>query len=357
MKAALARGHSITLFNRGRIEARRKEAGRPLDIPDGVEVLYGNRDPNKTADDWKNDKRQNPNNIPMDPNSPVGLSQLEGKKWDAVVDTSAFFPRIADASSKLLAPNVGQYVFISTVSVYARNDTPGADETAELAELRDPTTEEMGAQFENYGGGKAACERACERNMPGRVTNIRPGFIVGEEDRTRRFIYWPIRARRAGEILIPGDETDPIQIVDVRDLADFLITCIENGTVGAFNVTGPERPLTMRAMVEGCARGAGTTPTLTLVDREFMRKHGAEPGQCSLYIPPVGEAAGFHKRSVQKAVKAGLKFRSVEDTARSTLAWYDKQAEEVRKASGPSDDSLSAEKEAELLRLWKEERK
>src|SRR5258708_1429557 len=165
-ESALARGHSVTHFNSGRTEERRREAGRPSVVPSGVQQLYGNRDPNKTADDRKTEGKSD---APKDPNSPKGLSQLEGKKWDAVIDTSGYFPRLVKASAELLAPNVKQYVFISTISVYKDNNIPNADETAPLNILEDPTTEEMGKDFVNYGGGKALCEKAAEKAMPGRV--------------------------------------------------------------------------------------------------------------------------------------------------------------------------------------------
>src|SRR5207247_8586274 len=127
---------------------RRHEAGAPPVRPAGVEQLHGNRDPNKTADDRKTEGKAD---APKDPNSPKGLSQLEGKKWDAVIDTSGFFPRMVKASAELLGPKVKQYVFISTISVYKSTNVPNFDETAPLATLDDPTTEEMGKDFANYG--------------------------------------------------------------------------------------------------------------------------------------------------------------------------------------------------------------
>src|SRR5258708_7252440 len=136
-------------------------------------------------------------NAAKDPRSPKGLSQLEGKKWDAVIDTSGFFPRMVKASAELLAPAVKHYIFISTISVYKDTSAP-FDETAPLQTLQDPTTEDMGKDFANYGGGKALCEKAAETAMPGRVTNIRPGFIVGPRDTSGRFIYWPVRASMGG---------------------------------------------------------------------------------------------------------------------------------------------------------------
>src|ERR1043166_2846807 len=195
--SALARGHSVTHFNSGRTESLRREAGRPSVVPAGVEQLYGNRDPNKTADDRKT---QGKAEAPKEPNNPKGLPQLEGKKWDPVLDTSGYFPRMVKASAELLAPNVKQYLFISTISVYKDTSVPNFDESAPLQTLDDPATEEMGKDFANYGGGKALCEKAAEKAMPGRVTNVRPGFIVGPRDTSGRFIYWPVRTSLGGEM-------------------------------------------------------------------------------------------------------------------------------------------------------------
>jgi 2'-hydroxyisoflavone reductase len=341
--AALARGHKVTLFNRGVREAMRKEKGRPSAVPDGVEVLYGNRDPEKTADaDKKPEER--------DPKSPKGLSQLAGRKWDAVIDTSGYFPRMVRASAEFLAPNVKHYTFISSISVYKDNSKPGQDESGALAQLSDPNIEEFGKDFSNYGGGKVACEAAAEAAMKGRVANIRPGFIVGERDSTARFIYWPLRARRGGEILVPGDPTDPIQIIDVRDLAEWCVHCIEKNIVGVFNATGPEKELSMKAMVEGCKKGTGgDAATYTWVPAEFLEKR--DIGELHLWMPPKGENAGFHRVNVSKAVANGLKFRSVADTAKSTVDWFDSLPEDLR--AQVSKTAMSAELESKLLGEWK----
>lgn len=346
MEAALARGHKVTLFNRGRIETRRKETGRDSVVPEGVEVLYGNRDPNKTADDWKTER-----DGPKDPNAPKGLTQLEGKKWDAVIDTSAFFPRIIRASAELLAPNVRQYIFISTLSVYKDNSKPGLDESDELATLDDPDTEEFGADFRNYGGGKAACEKALEEIMPGRSSSLRCGFIVGPRDTSRRFLYWPVRVEKGGEMAVPGKPSDPLQIIDVRDLADWCMHLIENNINGTFNATGPERPLTMEAMLEGCRRAAKSDTKFTWIDGDFVKAQGVEDGAFPLWIPPEGEGAGFHQRNVAKAVAAGLKFRSVEETARGCLDWYHALPAELR---SNVVRLLPPDREQALLKAWHE---
>lgn len=346
--SALAHGHHVTIFNSGRTEDRRKQVGRPSVVPEGVETLYGNRDPNKTAADRKNTGV--PDATP-DPDSPKGLTQLEGKKWDAVIDTSGYFPRMVKASAELLAPNVGQYVFISSLSAYAKNDKTNEDESAELAVLEDPTTEDFGSDFRNYGGGKAACEIAAEKAMPGRVTNLRPGFIVGRGDTSKRFIYWPLRVRTGGEMIVPGKETDPIQIVDVRDLADFVIRCIESKAVGAYNVTGPAETLTMKAMVEGCAKGAKSDAKPIWIDAKFLEEMHVPAERFSLWIPPEGEGAGFHQRSIKKALAAGLKFRSVEDTTKSTLEWYDALPDNLKQ--GVAAVGLPADQEAEVIKAWR----
>ena len=353
-ESALARGHTVTHFNSGRTEDRRREAGRPSVVPAGVEQLHGNRDPNKTADDRRNEGKADAS---KDPNSPKGLSQLEGKKWDGVIDTSGFFPRIVKASAELLAPNVKQYVFISTVSVYKSTNVPNFDETAALATLDDPTTEDMGKDFANYGGGKALSEKAAEAAMPGRVTNIRPGFIVGPRDTSGRFIYWPVRASLGGVMLVPGHPTDPIQIIDVRDLADWTIHCLENEIVGVFNATGPAKELSMKSMVEGMRKGVGSNVTFTWVDNDFLTAHGVKDGQLPLYAPPTGDTAGFHRCNISRARAKGLKFRPVSDTAKATFDWYKSLPAEIQPRVAPqfaqrANEESWLDTEKHLLEAW-----
>src|SRR6266436_1327323 len=353
-ESAIARGHSVTHFNSGRTEELRKNAGRPSAVPAGVETLYGNRDPNKTADDRKTEGKTN---APKDPKSPKGLTQLEGKKWDAVIDTSGFFPRMVKASAELLAPSVKQYVFISTISVYKDTSAP-FDETAPLNTLSDPTTEDMGKDFANYGGGKALCEKAAETAMPGRVTNIRPGYIVGPRDTSGRFIYWPVRASMGGKMIVPGAPADPIQIIDVRDLADCIIHCIENNVVGVYNATGPEKELSMKSFVEGVRKGVGSDVSFTWVANDFLESKGIHD-QFPLYAPPTGETAGFHRASVSLALAKGLKFRAVSDTAKATLDWYKTLPSEIQGrvapqfAQRPNEEAWLAT-EKRLLESWGE---
>src|SRR4051812_22147676 len=238
--AALARKHTPTLFNRGKTN--------PGLFPD-LEKLQGDRDPNKGE----------------------GLKALEGKEWDAVVDTSGYVPRIVKASAELLAKKVKQYVFISTVSVYSDFSKPGVDENSPVGKVADPTDEK--ATNEAYGPLKALCEQAAEAAMPGHVTNIRPGLIVGPGDPTDRFTYWPVRISKGGDVLAPGSGEDPAQVIDVRDLAAWAITAVERRHVGVFNAVGPARKMTMREMLEGCRQGTGSDARLVWADPAFLEKH------------------------------------------------------------------------------------
>jgi 2'-hydroxyisoflavone reductase len=331
VQTAMARGHTVTLFNRGRTEKRKGGM-----FPD-VEKLYGNRDPEKRADD-------------DDPASPKGLESLKGRSWDVVIDNSGYVPRIARASAELLAPNVKQYLFISTVSVYAKHDTPNADETAELATMADPTVEAMGAQYENYGALKVLCEQAVEKAMPGRATIVRPGFIVGPGDPTDRFTYWPVRVDRGGEVLVPGTPEDPVQIIDARDLGDWVISLAESNTTGVFNAVGPAGRLPMKEMMAACRAATTSESTLTWVDTQFLKER-PEQADFPIWLPPTGEYAGFALRSNARAVKAGLKFRPVPDTARATLEWFKSldQERQDKLATGPKPDDEQA-----ILAAWHE---
>ena len=353
-ESAIARGHAVTHFNSGRTEERRHAVGRPSVVPSGVEQLYGNRDPNKTADDRRNEGNAD---APKDPNSPKGLSQLEGKKWDAVIDTSGYFPRMVKASAQLLAPNVRQYVFISTISVYKSESVPNADESAPLATLADSATEDMGKDFANYGGGKALCEKAVEAAMPGRVTNLRPGFMVGPRDTSGRFIYWPVRVSLGGTMVVPGSPADLIQLIDVRDVADWTIHCIENQIVGIYNVTGPDKELSMQGMVEGVRKGVGSEVSFVWVDNPFLEAHQVSQDKFPLYVPPSADSAGFHRRSIARALARGLKFRPLSVTAKATLDWYQSLPPNIQAgvapqfAKRPNEESwLDTEKH--LLEAW-----
>ncbi len=368
-----ARGHSVTLFNRGKTEKR-------IGVIDDVEKLNGNRDPNKHAEE-------------TDETTPKGLTQIEdaiknGAKWDAVVDTSGYVPRIVKASAELVAPAAGQYVFISTISVYANNDRIDEDESGELAVTDQPENENPMAPG-MYGPLKALCEQAAEKAMPGKTVTIRPGFIVGPGDPSDRFTYWPVRAAGMGcvegskwgeKMLAAGAAEDPIQFIDVRDLAEFTVHCIEQKHMGIFNATGPEKPLPVGDFMAACAAAAKDVAKVETkmewVSWEFIEKIEG-PVDTTIVLPPTGETAAFHRRNVSKGVKAGMKFRSATQTCKDTLVWWPKEVarrdrvgkqmvEDAKKAEKPTPQlppseklrvGMTPEREAEVLNAWAERAK
>ena len=158
--------------------------------------------------------------------------------------------------------------------------------------------------------------------MPARVTNLRPGYMVGPRDTSGRFIYWPVRASLGGTMAIPGSPDDPIQLIDVRDVADWTMHCIENKIVGIYNVTGPDKELSMRGMVEGVRKGVGSEVSFTWIDNRFLETHSISQDKFPFYAPPTSDSAGFHRRSIARALSRGLKFRPLSVTAKATLDWY-----------------------------------
>jgi 2'-hydroxyisoflavone reductase len=243
------------------------------------------------------------------------------------------------------------YVFISTISVYASGATPDADETAPLATTTTPDSEDRQRMGELYGPLKALSEQEAEKAFPGRTTVIRPGLIVGPGDLSDRFTYWPVRLQRGGEVLAPGTPTDPVQIVDARDLSEFVIRCCETTATGVYNVTGPRSTLTMSEML-GAIRGVlSTDARLTWVDAEFLAANSVRPwADMPVWLPPSGETAGFARRSIARALAKGLTFRPLADTARATLEFYEQQPED-RKAQLRA--GLAAAREREVLAAWR----
>jgi 2'-hydroxyisoflavone reductase len=272
-----------------------------------------------------------------------------------VVDTSGYVPRIVKMSAELLAPACQHYVFISTISVYAGFEKPNADENAALATMPDPTSEDV-PQF--YGALKALCEKTVEAAMPGKVANIRPGLIVGPRDPTGRFTYWPVRMARGGEILAPGSGADPVQLIDVRDLAEWVVDVVEKKTVGTYNALGPVERLEMAAMLKGVAEGVGAAdPKLTWVPAEFLDQEKVAPWQdMPVWIPATGDMAGSGTMSNARAVAKGLRFRAVPETARATLDWVNGLDAETR-TQVTSRAGLKPEREVEVLTAWRDKDK
>jgi 2'-hydroxyisoflavone reductase len=312
--AALARGHTVTLFNRGKTH--------PGLFP-GVEKLHGDRDGK--------------------------LDALANRSWDAVIDPSGYVPRIVKMSAELLAPRIKQYVFISTISVYAKDDVVNPDESAPVETIADETSEDVKA---HYGALKALCEKAVEAAMPGRVANIRSGLIIGPGDMTGRFTHWPTRLADGGEVLAPGDGSTPVQYIDGRDLGAWLVRVVEDGTTGTMNALGPEKRVTMKAVLDECNRALGNKAQLTWVDAAFLDQQDVSGwSDMPMWVDNHGDAAGFGTRQNAKAVKAGLTFRPIGDTARDTLAWLPTLSEDERAKARSS--GIKPDKEARVLAAWK----
>lgn len=319
IEIAQARGHQVTMFNRGKT--------RP-DLFPNVEKLHGDRDPKKGE----------------------GLKALEIGTWDAVIDNSAYYPRTVAASAELLAPRVKQYLIISSISAYKEPNPENGTEEAPLATLTDPTVEDMGKDYANYGGLKALCEQAAQKAMPGRTAVIRPGYIVGPDDPSGRFTYWPVRFDRGGEIAVPGAPSDPVEIIDVRDLAAWLVHLVEQGTTGVFNACGPEKRLAWGSLIEAFQKAGNPSAKPIWIPAEFVAKQ--EGIEFPIWAPAMGETRGFHTWRNDRAVKAGLSFRPALDTVKDTLAWFKTQEKLDKgrnKLAGPS-----AEQETKLITAWRE---
>src|SRR5947208_3020211 len=319
---ALSRGHHVTVFNRGRTH--------PGELPKEVEQLIGDR----------NGK----------------LDALKGRTWDVCIDIPTTLPVWVRDAAQILKGNVDRYVFISTISVYSDNSKPGMDESGPLAEYKGAdamkeTPETLRAsRFALYGPLKVLSKREAEKWFPGKALIIRPGLIVGPGDESDRFTYWPVRLERGGEILAPGNPSDPVQLIDARDLAEWTIRMVEQGTTGIFNATGPKSTLTMQGMLDGIKKVTKANSTFTWVDADFLTAQKVSPwSDMPVWIPPRGEEAGFSKINVNKAVSKGLTFRSVPDTTQATLDWFKKQSAE-RQAKLRA--GITAQRETEVLAAW-----
>ncbi len=315
VEAAQTRGHVLTLFNRGKTN--------PGLFPD-IEKLRGDRDGD--------------------------LASLEGRAWDSVVDTSGYVPRIVTMSAKLLAPSVKQYVFISTLSVFGEGLKPGTAEDGPLATMDDETSEDV---KKYYGALKARCEKAAEAAMPGRTWNIRPGLIVGPRDNSDRFTYWPVRIAAGGEVLAPGDGSDPVQYIDARDLGAWIVLGIERNLAGVYNAVGPAKKTTMKTTLEGIKKGVGGNARFTWVSTKFLDEKQVAPwSDLPVWVP--GQDEGFTQISNRKAIAAGLSFRPVSATASDTLSWFKTLPDDRR---GKLRAGITIEKEKELLAEWHSQKK
>jgi 2'-hydroxyisoflavone reductase len=294
--AALARGHSVTLFTRGQ---------QPVPWGSRVRALVGDRDPFK----------------------PPGLGALKGGEWDAAIDTSGYVPRIVAAGADALVGRVPRYLFVSSLSVYARPDRPMLDEHAPLAELADADTEDILA---NYGALKAACERAITACYGLGATIVRPGLIVGPYDATDRFGYWVARFRapallgdRGPLAVVHGPPERPVQFIDARDLAAFMLDLVETDRTGTFNACSNAGQWSMRDVVDALRSAPGPMPEPVWVDDATLLASGVQPWVgLPLWIPASDpDSTGFMEFDCRRAAGAGLVPRPLTSTIADTAAW------------------------------------
>lgn len=308
--SALSKGHEITIFTRGINNS---------DVFPEVEHLVGNRDGD--------------------------LESLRGRRWDAVIDTSGYVPRVVQDSVNLLRDAADHYTFISSISVYDDFSSPDIDETAAVVQLDDPLSENVG---EFYGALKASCEKVVEDAMPGRSLIIRPGLIVGPRDTSDRFTYWPVRVKRGGEVLAPGNPDSNVQFIDVRDLADWIIRMVENKQTGVYQATGPDQPLTFGVFLEACKQATGSDAQLTWVDESYLVDQGVGAWiELPLWIPATQvyeKMAYFQQVNIDKATRAGLTFRPLVETILDTIVWDETRDHELVRKAG-----LNPDKENKLL--------
>jgi len=319
---ALSRGHKVTVFNRGKTH--------PGELPKEAEQLIGDRNGQ--------------------------LDALKGRQWDVVIDIPTTLPVWVRDAAQILKGNADRYVFISTISVYSDNSKPGMDESGPLAKyegadaMKETRETLLASKFALYGPLKVLSEQEAERWFPGKALIIRPGLIVGPGDESDRFTYWPVRLDRGGEVLAPGTPTDPVQFIDARDLAEWTIRMVEQGTTGIFNATGPRSKLTMGGMLDGIKKATTSESRFTWVDADFLAAQKVRPwSDMPVWVPPRGDEAGFSEISISRALAKGLTFRPIPDTAKATLEWFRKQTKE-RQAKLKS--GLTPEREAEVLAAW-----
>jgi nucleoside-diphosphate-sugar epimerase len=306
VESALTHGHEVTLYNRGQ---------NYPDLFPGIEKLRGDRG--------------------------TDLNALRGRNWDAVIDTCGYVPRIVRASAQMLAASTGHYTFISSISVCVDFNKRGMDESAPLGTLQDESVEEI--TNATYGPLKALCEQVAEEAMPGRVLTVRPGYIVGPHDPTDRFTYWPRRVAQGDEMIAPGRPDAPVQFIDVRDLAEWIVRMVENRQCGIYNATGPDYTLTMQRLLETCKSVSGSNVRFVWISEEFLAEHEVE---LPIWVPD--SEIGGATINCEKAIAAGLTFRPLADTIKATLSWDGTRPADLERHAG-----LKPEQEAQLLYAWR----
>lgn len=312
---AIERGHTLTLFNRGRTN--------PSLFPN-VEKLQGDR------------------------NAAGGLEALKGRTWDVVIDNPTGKPQwIVDAAA-VLKGKVGQFIYVSSTGVYANSDSVRPDENApllDLAPISGPEADKAG-----YGSRKARCEQLVQEAFPGRSTIVRPGLIVGPGDLSDRFTYWPWRIERGGEILAPGQYEDPVQWIDVRDLSQWMIRLAESHTAGVFNAVGPEKPIGIGGMLYGIKGVYANDAQFTWVPQPFLSAQNVRSWvEMPVWAYPGASTLAYCTSKIDRALGAGLTFRPLADTVRDGMAWYhSRPADQQEKLRA----GITPEREKEVLAAW-----
>jgi len=313
VEAALDHRHEVTLFNRGKSNP---------DIFPQLETILGDREKD--------------------------VNKLQDRIWDAVIDVAGYVPRIVRLSAEVLEPNVRRYVFISTISVYADFKKAGIDESYPVGKLEDETVEEITG--ETYGPLKVLCERAVHDIYGERALIVRPGLIVGPHDPTDRFTYWPVRVARGGDVLAPQKPEVGTQIIDVRDLAEFIIKLTEENAAGVYNATGPNYELTMGKLLEVSKQISNSDANFRWASVEFLSQNKIEPwSDMPAWIPDDEEGVGAARVDISRAMQAGLTFRPLEETVRDTLEWAKTRPTDYEWRAG-----LTAEREAAALAKLRE---
>ncbi len=310
VNAARVRGHTVTLFNRGK------------------------SNPNLflQVDKFQGDREKD-------------LDQLMGQHWDVVIDTCGYFPRIVRMSAAALKDKVENYVFISSISVYSDFSKIGINESDPVGKIEDETMEDITG--ESYGPLKALCEKAVQDVFGIDSLLIRPGLIVGPHDPTDRFTYWPVRVARGGTVLAPDRPEALTQIIDVRDLSRFIIELIEQNVSGIFNATGPDYNLSFGRLLDTCKLIGNSDAKFKWAPPAFLNENNvAAWSDMPAWLPDSGEDAGFARVDISKALHAGLKFHSLEETVHDTLEWANSRPADYEWLAG-----LKAERENELLKI------
>ena len=323
---ALRRGHNVTLFNRGRTNSAL--------FPD-LELLVGDRD--------------------------NGLDALKGREWDAVVDNSGYVPRHVADSANLLSTSVSHYLYVSSVAAYAAMsgnltapdyadvDVTNTEYDSPLVTMPDESIEEVST--ETYGPLKVLCERAVNDAMgEERVTILRPTWVAGPGDRSDRFTYWPVRVARGGEMLVPGTPTDRLQIVDVRDMANFVVDSLEQRIVGIYNMVAPPLSYSMGDLMDDCQAVAATKVDATWVDLPFVQANDLQKNNAlPIWAPESGNTRNDALVNGDRSFSKGMKTRPSRETTRDTLAWWRTLSEERR---NNIKAGLDSDREKALLASW-----